>query len=65
MDIDKEIQKAKERIEVLKKEVELSRLHRQIADLEKEKMNPWIPSNIPITAPFPKRSEYWWESPIT
>lgn len=65
MDIDKEIEVAKERIKKLEKEVELSRLHRRIADLEKEKMNPWITSNMPITTSFPKLNEYWWENPIT
>ena len=65
MDIDKEIEVAKERIKKLEKEVELSRLYRRIADLERERMNPYSPPNTPIFPNFPKYSNNWWENPIT
>lgn len=65
MDIEKEIKSAKEKIKILEKEVELSRLYRRIADLEREKRNPYLHSNVPIFPNFPKLSEYWWENPIT
>lgn len=65
MDIEKEIKSAKEKIKILEKEVELSRLYRRIADLEREKRNPYSPSNIFIFPSFPKFSNNWWENPIT
>lgn len=65
MDIEKEIKSAKEKIKILEKEVELSRLYRRIADLEREKMNPYSPSSVPIFPNFPKFSDHWWQNPIT
>lgn len=52
-------------IKNLEKEVELSRLYRRIADLERERMNPYSPLNTPIFPNFPKYSNNWWENPIT
>ena len=64
MDIEKGIKSAKEKIKILEKEVELSRLYRRITDLERERMNPYSPPNTPIFPTFPKYSNNWWENPI-